>query len=198
MKVLKRGAEAVVYRQAETVVKERIAKGYRLKEIDTDLRKQRNKREVKCLMQAYRAGVDVPKVISHDEFTIKMEFIDGPRVKDVLNENVKEISKKIGEVLSKLHEKDIAHGDFTTSNMILKNKKVYLIDFGLSEITKSVESKATDIYVLEEALKSAHFEVFDIAMKTALDSYKKNYAKWQDVLDQLKKIKLRVRYADRT
>src|SRR5690349_19113927 len=103
MKIIKQGAEAILYHDQDSVIKERISKGYRVKQIDDDLRLQRTKREVKCLNEALRAGVNVPKVLSHDEFKIKMEFIDGPRVKDCLSQNVKEISYEIGKALALLH-----------------------------------------------------------------------------------------------
>lgn len=197
MKVIAQGAEAVVYKQGNGIVKERIAKGYRVKEIDDELRLQRTKREVKCANEALRAGVNAPRVISHGKFIITMEFIKGSRVKDILNKNANDVSNEIGKALALLHSHNIIHGDPTTSNMIW-NGKLYLIDFGLSEITKSIESKATDLYVLEEALKAAHFDVFDKAWRKIIKSYKKTYTDSEKVIEHLKKIKLRVRYADKT
>lgn len=40
----------------------------------------------------------------------------------------------MGFLIFRLHQQGIIHGDLTTSNMILKDNKLYLIDFGLSYI----------------------------------------------------------------
>ena len=60
-----------------------------------------------------------------------MPFIDGKKLSEHLDnfslEEQKQIMKKIGESVAKLHKEDIIHGDLTTSNMILvenKNKDI--------------------------------------------------------------------------
>ena len=49
MKLIKKGAEAILYLNDNKIVKERIKKNYRIKEIDDLIRSFRNKREVKLL-----------------------------------------------------------------------------------------------------------------------------------------------------
>lgn len=56
----------------------------------------------------------------------------------------------------RVHEIGIIHGDLTTSNMIMKENKIFLIDFGLSYFKDSAEDRAVDLYVLERAFKSTH------------------------------------------
>ncbi|MEK6840274.1 MAG: serine/threonine protein kinase, partial [Nanoarchaeota archaeon] len=51
MKIVGRGAEALLYREGDILVKERIIKNYRLPEIDQELRKLRTRREGKLLQK---------------------------------------------------------------------------------------------------------------------------------------------------
>jgi TP53 regulating kinase and related kinases len=56
-----------------------------------------------------------------------MPFIKGEKLSENLDlfplKKQKEILKTIGEEIAKLHDADIIHGDLTTSNMILVDKK---------------------------------------------------------------------------
>lgn len=204
MKIISKGAEAILYlsyKDEEVLVKERIKKGYRIPEIDEKIRKQRTQKEEKILSTARRVGINVPKVIDSDKFKLNLEYIKGKRVKEILNNQpfrkepnpqIEGIGKQIGEIVSKLHEAGIVHGDLTTSNMILKRDSLYLIDFGLGKKTNSIEDKATDLFILHEALKSTHFEVLDKVWKLVLKNYK--YTKAKEVLKRLEKIEKRRRY----
>lgn len=155
MKIIKRGAEAVLYLEDDQLVKERIKKGYRLPEIDVKLRKLRTRKEAKLLSEARRVGVETPRISSVDEkdFKIKMDFIDGKRLKEFFNdtddENRKKVAEDVGRLVGILHKNGIVHGDLTTSNMILKDDKVFFIDFGLGEFSNRIEDLATDLSVLK-------------------------------------------------
>ena len=83
MKIIKRGAEAILYLENDQLVKERIKKSYRLPEIDIKLRKLRTRKENKLLSEARRIGVETPKIFSIDEqgFKINMEFIESKVLK---------------------------------------------------------------------------------------------------------------------
>ena len=163
MKIIKRGAEAVLYLDNSHLIKERVKKGYRLPEIDEKLRKYRTRKELKLLEDARRAGVETPKTFSTDDNDkIAMDYIEGQRLKEFFNEtddeNRKKVAKLVGRAVGMMHKNGIVHGDLTTSNMILKDGKVYFIDFGLGENTQRIESLATDLSVLKEAFKSTHFK----------------------------------------
>lgn len=69
-----------------------------------------------------------------------------------------EIATRIGEMIGKMHEADILHGDLTTSNIMLRDNthQVVLIDFGLGAMQAIIEDKAVDLYVLERAMLSTH------------------------------------------
>jgi Kae1-associated kinase Bud32 len=53
---------------------------------------------------------------------------------------------------------EVAHGDLTTSNLMLRDEEssLVIIDFGLSYVSKLHEDKAVDLYVLERAFSSTH------------------------------------------
>ena len=190
------GAEARIYFKDNVVVKERVKKSYRLKEIDEELRKTRTKREAKVLKKI-SGMVNSPKLISVEDFTIKMELIQGKKVSEILNrENYKKICKEIGEIIGKLHQNNIVHGDLTTSNFIY-NKKVYVIDFGLSFHSTKIEDKAVDIHLLKHALDSKHYEIADDAFNEVLGAYKKNYDRADEVIKRLVKVEMRGRYKSR-
>jgi Kae1-associated kinase Bud32 len=187
------GAEAVIKKQGNTVVKERVKKSYRLEEIDSSLRKFRTRTEANLIREARRAGVNVPNIIEESEYSIKMELIKGDKVRDIFDGNFEEISEKIGITVSLLHKNNIIHGDLTTSNMILKGD-LYLIDFGLGYFSRKTEDKAMDLYLLKGSLESTHFSVLEKAWKIILKSY--DFEKEQ-VIKTLSKIEMRGRYKKR-
>jgi Kae1-associated kinase Bud32 len=203
MKIIKRGAEAVLYLDDNHLVKERIKKNYRLSEIDAKLRKTRTRKEAKLMLEARRIGVETPNIISIDEnnFKINMDFIDGIRLKEFFNETDDENRKKVAEELGKsiglLHKNGIVHGDLTTSNMILKDNKIFFIDFGLGEFSNRIEALATDLSVLKEAFKSTHFKYLDLLWERFVKGYKQTNDNFNKVLDTLNDIEKRGRYVKR-
>jgi Kae1-associated kinase Bud32 len=127
--------------------------------------------------------------------------VDGILVKDFLNKaKEKEIEKvcfEIGRMIGKLHGINIVHGDLTTSNMILKDNKIYFIDFGLGEFSERIEDKAVDLRLLHDAINATHSKILKLCWDNILKGYKKEYKNAKEVLFQLEKIKKRVRYAKR-
>lgn len=199
MKLIAQGAEAKLFVDRDKLIKERVKKGYRVAELDETIRKGRTKREAKLLSDARRVGVLTPKIIELTDFKIVMERLEGQKVKDILNglssKVRRDLCKKIGEYIARLHENNLIHGDLTTSNMILK-EDLYFIDFGLGSHSTSVEDKAIDLYLMYHALVSTHFQVLDEAWKAVLDGYK-TYLQWKEVLTRMENIKKRWRYAVR-
>lgn len=191
--ILYRGAEAILHDKGSSIIKERVKKGYRIAEIDEALRKKRTKTEARLLREAARAGIDVPQVLEEKEFSLTIEKINGERIKEILDKNL-QLSEAIGESIAKLHGFDIIHGDLTTSNMLLRDGKVFFIDFGLGLFSKRAEDKANDLYLLHEALESAHFRAMKKAWEMILKAYRKNYAGAEKVLGTFKKIEKRRRY----
>lgn len=179
-----RGAEAEIimdtYLGRKVIKKRRIPKGYRIPELDKRLRLQRTKEEAKLMVEARRGGVPVPIIydVNLKEFTIIMEYVDGERVKELIpkltERERKEICTMIGRNVARLHNANIVHGDLTTSNMILKNDKVYFIDFGLGEFSSEIERRGVDLHLLMEAFSSAHPEYPDL-FNYVMEGYRSIY-----------------------
>jgi len=164
--VIYRGAEAEIilskYRGKPAILKHRIPKSYRIPHIDSLLISMRTKEEAKLIIEARSTGVSVPIIYDVDlqKGTITMEYLQGKRIKDILNnlqeKERKRLCQKIGESVAKLHTHDLIHGDITTSNMILLDDRVYFIDFGLGGKNSEIEAKGVDLHVLMEAFESTH------------------------------------------
>jgi Kae1-associated kinase Bud32 len=207
MKIICRGAESIIYtskwEDQKVLVKERIKKGYRIEQIDEKLRKFRTSKETKLLTEARKISVSTPKIfeVDKDKCKITMEFIQGKRIKELLKTADKEIIKKIcfeiGRSVGKLHSSNIVHGDLTTSNMILRNDKIYFIDFGLGKFSKRIEDFGVDLNLLYEALKSTHFKILKICWNNILKGYKKEYKDAKEVLKKVEEIEKRARYVKR-
>jgi TP53 regulating kinase-like protein len=194
-KILFQAAEAIIIKDKDNIIKKRIKKGYRIPELDEKLRKLRTRSEAKIL-EKLKSVINVPKVFKSNENTkeIEMEFIDGKKLSEHLDnlKNKLKIAEQIGKEVGKLHDADIIHGDLTTSNMILKNNKVYFIDFGLGFYSKRIEDKAVDLHLIKQALEAKHFKYWKELYSTVIKGYSpKEKSK---ILEQLKKVELRGRY----
>ncbi len=191
MKKLTQGAEATIYLDKDKIVKKRIPKRYRIKQLDESLRKSRTRREAKFIDKLPIPG---PKLIKTDDknMIIEMEFINGPKIRDVLDKNVK-LSKEIGKKVAILHNNNMIHSDLTTSNMIL-NKEIYFIDFGLSFFSEKVEDKAVDLHLLRQALESKHYKIYEKAFKLVLEGYEEKADNYREIMQRFEKVEERGRY----
>ncbi|MFH0961286.1 MAG: KEOPS complex kinase/ATPase Bud32 [archaeon] len=185
-----RGAEAILVRDGARLSKERISKGYRAPELDSRLRHRRTRLEARVIDALLRAGANVPRVISTDENSckIEMDFLDGKKARDRFSEK---LVPKIAEQIIIVHSAGIIHGDITTSNMILSSGKIWLIDFGLAKFSSSVEDRAVDIHLFSQALESTHTPVARKAFGKFLKIYGR---KFPEVVARLKKVESRGRY----
>jgi len=192
--ILAQGAEAILRKQDKSVIKDRVAKGYRLPEIDLSLRRSRTRREAKILAKLQELNFPVPKLqnIDEDNMRIAMDFIEGPQVKDVLHQNPALLGREIGRKVGILHAHDIVHGDLTTSNMI-QNNEIHFIDFGLSFVSAKVEDKAVDLHLLDRALEAKHHDVYAQCITAVLDGYKEGNPDAEAVLTRLQKVQARGR-----
>ena len=194
--IIAQAAEAIILREGNKVTKRRIAKGYRIPELDEKLRKLRTRQEAKLLEKAENI-ISVPKLIKVDEKSkeIEMEFINGDKLSEKLSTYAEKkqikIMKQVGQETGKLHDANIIHGDLTTSNMILKDNKVYIIDFGLGYQNGRVEDKAVDLHLIKQALEAKHFQNHEKLFKSFLQGYSPKDK--TQVLKQLKKVESRGR-----
>jgi TP53 regulating kinase-like protein len=95
-----------------------------------------------------------------------------------------------------LHTKSIIHGDLTTSNFIIKNNKLVLLDFGLSYYSERREDMATDIRLIKEVFASAHIDIMR-AFSRFMEGYASvmGWKKADKILENVKEIEQRGRYA---
>ncbi len=187
-----RGAEAVIYKIDEnTLLKERVKKGYRIEEIDRFLRRTRTKKEFRLIKRVSKV-IDVPKVFDLEEFSFKMEYIKGKLLRDIIGGlNYNELDKLfdiVGKQIDKMHKNNVVHGDLTTSNMILLNGKVYFIDFSLGSYSTRIEDKAVDLHLIKQALIAKHNKVWERCFNKILENYTNKH-----VLERLKAVEKRGR-----
>lgn len=206
-KLIKRGAEADLYSTEwfgrPAISKVRIKKKYRRKEIDNWIRAHRTLREARLMSKARSNWVSTPIIFFVDPLRgeIIMEEILGRRLKEVMEDisitELKRTFSGIGSMIGRLHKDGIIHGDLTTSNMILFNGMVYLIDFGLSIQSQRLEDMGMDLRLLKGVLSSAHSPVFKQAYKFLIGGYRTSTGSntTEHVLQVVEQIERRGRYA---
>lgn len=182
------GAEAIIHIQDNQVIKQRIAKPYRHAQLDEQLRTRRTRSEVKLLNKVAAIGLKVPAVIRHNTDSIVLEYISGDTLRDVFTQP-QPFARQIADILSMLHQHDIIHGDLTTSNMMVRDGHIVLIDFGLGCISARIEDKAVDIHVFEESLQAYHHAIAQEVMSIIEQHYIH-----KPVLERLAQLRLRGRY----
>jgi len=192
-KLIAEGAEAKIYLVFEQgtnyILKERIPKEYRAKELDDAILKKRIKSEARILINAKNFKVNCPEVYGYDGLSIKMEYLNFPESKVVLKKD-KSIMKVIAKAVLKMHEHNIVHGDLTLCNILYDEKKnsPYFIDFGLANTSKKIEDKAMDLEVLREIVVADFSE-------EEWKIFEKEYSKKSpDVIKQMEKIQKRKKY----
>jgi TP53 regulating kinase-like protein len=182
-----KGAEAVLIAariiNRDALIKSRIPKAYRIKELDEKLRTERTRMEARLLNKAKLAGVSCPTVLEVGAFDITMGRLPGRRP-----EMDETRCKEAGALLAKLHAADIIHGDFTPANLLCDGKTLYVIDFGLGYISNDIEDKAVDVFTMLRAIETK-------GGKDAFVSGYKAYQKAKQVLARVAIVEKRVRYA---
>lgn len=195
------GAEARIWKgrwvNRDVVIKERVVKGYRHPVLDEGLRQTRTRKEARLLRDARKAGVPTP--IIYDvipwEYKLVIQWFDGSRVMDCIEEGVHVDLKQVGEYIGLLHRADISHGDLTTSNILYspETERFVLIDFSLGEFGASVEEKGVDLHLLREAMISVHEDPID-KYDEVLEGYLETYPQGEVVIQRTKEIEGRGRY----
>jgi Kae1-associated kinase Bud32 len=193
MRLLGEGAESRVFETEmfgkPVVVKHRHAKRYRIQHIDETLRKTRTRKEARVMRRMEEAGVRVPALLGLGKFSIYMEKVPGKLLKDA---RVDEAAyTKIGKMLAEMHSADVVHGDFTPANIIVGASGLCVIDFGLSDISDSVEDKAIDLLLMKRSIGKREYAKL-------LGSYSKGYSGSKQVITRLADIEKRGRYQIRS
>ncbi|XP_014391855.1 PREDICTED: TP53-regulating kinase [Myotis brandtii] len=154
------------------------------------------------------SGISAPVVffVDYASNCLFMEEIEGSvTVRDYIQSTIETgktpesllgLAKTVGQVLARMHDEDLIHGDLTTSNMLLKppleQLNIVLIDFGLSFISALPEDKGVDLYVLEKAFLSTHPNTESV-FEAFLKSYSASSKKAKPVLKKLDEVRLRGR-----
>jgi len=178
MKLMKKGAEADIYQlmwqNSKAILKIRKSKNYRNSILDSKICKQRTIKESQMLSQVKSFGIPTPLVyfVNLKNNSIMMQEISGKPIHDLPESKIIELSKQIGKLVGTLHKNGVMHGDLTTSNFILFQKIVYVIDFGLAQNTIKSEDHAVDLRLIKEILNSAHAKIMQSAWKNFLLGYK--------------------------
>ncbi|NXN48632.1 PRPK protein, partial [Rynchops niger] len=209
LQLVRQGAEACVYRGLflgrAAVAKLRIPKRYRHPALEERLSRRRTTQEARSLLRCRRAA---PVVYFVDYVTNSIyleDIVDSITVQDHINSlqqsgndtsSLLILAEKMGELLARMHDEDLIHGDLTTSNILLRapteNLDLVLIDFGLSFISGLPEDKGVDLYVLEKAFLSTHPDT-EAMFKTLLKTYAATSKKSGPVIKRLDEVRLRGR-----
>ena len=190
LKVVPRGAEAEVELGERDAVKRRQPKRYRLPALDERLRLERTRSEARLLSAARRAGVATPVVRDIDGTTIVMERVEGEVLKAALGPGT---VRAAGQAVGLLHGAGIVHGDLTSSNMVVRNGGVVLIDFGLASATEEVEARGVDVHVFLQTLGSAAPDPGPL-VAAFVDGYREAFPGADAVLEREVEIRRRGRY----
>lgn len=193
MEILAEGAEARIIRDGDKVIKKRLKKRYRHPILDERIRKERTRREARLLLRAAPI-VNVPKVLElrEEEDTLILEYIPGTTLKDYLRSGGDpSILREVGRIVGSLHRSGIIHGDLTTSNFILSGERIYLIDFGLGKVSRSVEDRAVDLVCFKKSFTATHPEE---DWSLVLEDYREVCREAEKVFRRMEAVERRARY----
>lgn len=204
MKLLKKGAEADIYITSwngkNCILKIRKKKDYRVNSLDTRIRTLRTIREAKMISEVKSFGITTPLVYFVDEkkYEIYLQFIKGRLIRDLPTKQIVKICKDIGKMVGVLHKNKVMHGDLTTSNFVLSQKGLVILDFGLSQKTDKIDDYAIDLRLFKEVLNSAHAQIVDDAWTLFIQGYQKILGKniTEKIINQVLVIEKRGRYAN--
>lgn len=204
--MLARGAESIIYKIERWgqyyVLKWRQSKPYLLNQIDQQLRRSRINRESKMLTISRTLGVRTPAVHSVDlrNHTITMDFIEGTQFKQLAGQLPKSqlvsFCHDFGRIIALLHRGNVVHGDPTTSNTIVDEKsRLWLVDFGLSEMNATIEMKGVDLHLIQRTLETTHWDLQEAMLEATLEGYiEVQQDSAETILSRMKEIRERGRY----
>lgn len=135
---------------------------------------------------------------------------DAKQGEEVDVNGIKDLMRRIGEAVGKMHRIGVVHGDLTTSNLMLRPEAessqdtgsdsatnlegtIVIIDFGLAYQAAMDEDRAVDLYVLERAFGSTHPRLESL-WGEVLAGYEKGIGKdARKVLRKLEDVRMRGR-----
>ncbi|MBP1922681.1 N6-L-threonylcarbamoyladenine synthase/protein kinase Bud32 [Halorubrum alkaliphilum] len=209
------------------VVKRRVPKRYRHPELDRSIRRDRTVSEARLTSEARRAGVPTPLVHDVDvpNATLTLQHVGDHDLAADLDGVSKATEKRgaaegensrrpegwartVGEHLARLHSAGMVHGDPTTRNVRVGDRRlnadrtgregvdqaaadVFLIDFGLGYHSGHVEDHAMDLHVFEGSVVATAAEP-----EPLIEAFESGYGEYgnREVLDRLRDVRGRGRY----
>ncbi|MFW9918195.1 MAG: KEOPS complex kinase/ATPase Bud32 [Candidatus Thorarchaeota archaeon] len=183
-------------------LKYRPSKAYLIPDIDQMLRGSRTSRECKGLTMARSLGIPTPAIHTVDlnDFSILMDYIPGKQLKQIAGDldkaHLGKLCHRFGGIIACLHRGGIVHGDPTTSNLLVTpDDKVWMIDFGLSEMNATVEMKGVDLHLIKRALETTHWDIQDEMLSRTLEGYSETLGEdAEPILSRMEEIRERGRY----
>lgn len=140
----------------------------------------KNKNEVMVQVGRETSKLHDNNIIHGDLTTSNMILVEGDKI-------INKISKS-----NKLINSDNQINNLRSDVKLIKDFKVFIIDFGLGFISPKIEDKAVDLHLIKQALEAKHFKYHEELFASFLKGYKisKDFDK---VLKQLEKVELRGR-----
>ncbi|HTT15985.1 MAG TPA: KEOPS complex kinase/ATPase Bud32 [Thermoplasmata archaeon] len=204
------GAEASIRRVDwwgfPALLKARDPKKYRPKALDERLRRERTRTEARLLLEARRLGVRTPIVYDLDTERCRLilEELPGPTLKAALSDPATEPAalaasvRAFGEALGRLHAGHIAHGDLTSSNVLLPEGPggpVAFLDLSMGSRNAGLEELGIDLHLVEEDVKALSAKAPALLRLFYAGYGEGNPAGAKEVRARAKAIRGRVRYA---
>ncbi|KAL7928464.1 kinase-like protein [Trichoderma chlorosporum] len=225
--LITQGAEGRLYKTTYLLpsipcaLKYRPPKPWRHPILDQRLTRHRILSEARILAKCRRDGLRVPDVYALDEAAgwLMLEWVQGTPVRVNINQRLgnrtegieddrelKDLMRRIGAAVGKMHSIGIIHGDLTTSNMMLNppagqtdtdnasglEGEIVIIDLGLASGGIHDEDRAVDLYVLERAFGSTHPRA-ECVFGEVLDAYKNSFKQAGVALKKLEEVRMRGR-----
>lgn len=229
--LITQGAEGRLYKSTylqsslPCALKYRPPKPWRHPILDQRLTKHRILSEARILARCRREGLRVPAVYAVDEVAgwLMLEWVPGAPVRVRVNEalgsrtegiaadeSLKDLMRRIGAAIGRMHKMGIVHGDLTTSNMMLSPHplnqvdgpeeqiedrlagEIVIIDLGLASTSVQEEDRAVDLYVLERAFGSTHPRA-ECIFGELLGAYGQAFKQAPGVLRKLEDVRMRGR-----
>jgi len=201
------GAEAALikacYEGMPSIYKVRVKKPYRDSLLDSLLIRGRSETEAKILAELRLRGLNVPALYYVDvsRGLIIMEFVEGPLLRDLIRRDPEKSLKyleSLGELVARIHEAGVVHGDITTSNVIVRGEEVYMIDFGLARYSRRLEDLATDLHLFIRSVESTHYSLKESLLKYFVRGYSRVRGRefTESLLFKVREIRLRGRYVE--
>lgn len=180
--VYKKGSEAFLYLGnflgKKVIIKERKRKLYRHPHLDSELRLFRLRSEARIIKLALKENLPVSQLLGVDLKNNKLifEYFESRSLSHLIAHNeyiksneLKSIFFRLGKIVGRMHDLNIIHGDLTPHNVLVSHNNtdplIYLIDFGLAQMSPELELKTMDLFILNWSLR----------MKFWFDSFIKGY-----------------------